>query len=454
MILEAYIEFCNEYNKFTKKAAFDSLISFQKFKALFMAGGFEFDFSNMPLQPTIDRRKTFPLDKSPSLTLASPAATVSPSASSDNNSVAAAATLPQIPAFAAAYTEGSSSSFSSVSKKEVKEEEVEEVGIESTALDLEKEEKSEDDELPVPQSAPLPLKPLVLTKPPIRHTTSLPVSLHATPVRDEEKLRAKYKILLSIHKTIKNKILALYEGIANLDLAYTESEAQQIVDFFKDLTFTLKSLRAKDSLLHHEKHSDKMIHSFFVDLFNSAYLPRLEKIYRMALEKLSTKEQGAAKDQLMQLYNVLGLRYGSTGFSLFFSQTRHNAHFGDKGNAATARKTIRKVAEELRAHTLKSTDLPLSVYVGVQAESYSLFVKNNRTYAALSQAEVLPERVVPVLPTTEESKRPGELLKINELGLGEAIIEEPKCLDLDTAQNGYEEHKEEDEARITPRYSH
>ncbi len=247
--------------------------------------------------------------------------------------------------------------------------------------------------------------------------------------KTKPEVRAKYKLIARILKEINTRIKPLLDTLSSL----SESEIAligpggevdiKLTQFLEDLSSTLQNLARKDSTLTH--HSDKYaeVTAAFIDLFQCAYLVRLEKINCMIIDQLknNTDKEKSLTQLLKQLHDhsTTLKQYSSVHLPLLFSQSSCNSLFSDKGNPATQRKPVLQVTGELKEEQISPDHLPLSVYVGVglnDHEGCSIFAINNRTFFALSAAERSPSRPVPVLPTTEESKRINILRSENSSG--------------------------------------
>ncbi len=237
-----------------------------------------------------------------------------------------------------------------------------------------------------------------------------------------ERAKHKFKIAKKI-KPLINNIIELFNIVSELEneigIAFSENLRLDAKRFFEDLGSTLKSIGNKDSVTvvstPNTPRGDKSpITERSGHFIKSAYLSRFETLFQMIKTDLSnnrpSEDRKAAdiktRKQLFKTFNSFVCRHEPLACDLFFSQNSHNTNFSAEGRL-TKDKLVIDVGACLVAGELESADLPVSVFASPTHGAF--FVRNNRTFAAHSSAGVFPKRLVPVLPTTEESDRPALL---------------------------------------------
>jgi hypothetical protein len=251
----------------------------------------------------------------------------------------------------------------------------------------------------------------------------------------EATAKKKFKIAKKIRHRLNNIIelfaivSSMEDPAASIGIQFSEKLDTVAKRFFADLTTSINSLGNKDSVTFISRSDGErpVLHQF-ATAFNVLYVKRFEDLYSMIKREVGENELTTMHKQayatvtktLTDTFNSFVLRYKVGSPNLFFSQNSHNTHFSNK-SSKTANKKVSDVAIELNSGLIEAHDMPLSVFPSEDPEA--CFAKNNRTLAAFFQAAMSPTRLVPILPTTEEARRPAAL----ELG----------GIEIEDESNGY-----------------
>lgn len=173
-----------------------------------------------------------------------------------------------------------------------------------------------------------------------------------------------------------------------------------IKQFLDDITRTLSSFDAKDSLGEFAQPTALLAASIYSKRFCSLCAKIVE--YGKLSEEMRDVIAGYNN-------NISGQGYIRAEFvpdHILFSQQLHNIKFSRQSHFFTIHEEpVADVVEKLRSKDYDRRDFPLCIYCADFRGRERWFAVNNRTWAALSGAEILPSRVVPVLPTVELMKR-------------------------------------------------
>lgn len=200
----------------------------------------------------------------------------------------------------------------------------------------------------------------------------------------------------------------------------------------EDIKRTLQSFTAKDAikskvLVHAtQKYADAYYRMSLYEVLNN--IIKLIPPNRLSLELVNELRlfQERIKTNLHYSFNAQEPFTNPLPSYLFYSQARYSGVFSSKScRAGISEQYVDSIAAKLKAGTLHPEHLRVQVYLAPYRGGLHLFAANNRTWVAFSRAEVIPSRLVPLVPTQDLLNRVG-LLSIKSYP-NEIINEDCEC---------------------------
>lgn len=207
-----------------------------------------------------------------------------------------------------------------------------------------------------------------------------------------------------------------------------DTSSEKITYIEEDIHHSYDSFIAKDAIK--DKAIIKKTHKF-------AQLYFAIQISGLAMELIQVAIKSKNQAIIQALANFIALLQSPAKYSfnhqepfknpypehLFFSQQFHASHLSSKSQRdQVAGKSINELVSELKQGDISPDKMRVNVFFASLNHQLHPFAYNNRTWVMYSRAGILPNRIVPIVPTQELLNR---IKHIHSLKSAQSITEEP-----------------------------